>query len=355
MNNDNILLVIARPNILVSARFSLQIRKYLIIGRFNFSYSEWKDVTSGIPQGSVLGPVLFVIYINDMPETIQSLCRLFADDSKIYRRVKTNEDQEIIQSDLLRLCNWSDKWLLDFSVPKCKVVQYGTNIIEFIYKMRDNNTGLLKNLPCVEEEKDLGIKFSNTLKFDNHISMAVNKANQIVGLIKRSLNYMDKSMFLKLYKSIVRPHLDYGDAVWYPALKKNKRLVENVQRRATRIVPELQGFSYEERLRELNLPTLDYRRKRGDLIHLFKMIHGYHDIDSSKLFSFNENTTRGHMYKISKPRCQKSLRLNAFPARCIDNWNRLPADLVNLEKVDSFKNKLDIVWRDIRFDVSEVY
>lgn len=91
----------------------------------NGNYSEWKDVTSGIPQGSVLGPVLFIIYINDMPEIIQSLCRLFADDSKIYRRVKTNEDQQIIQSDLLRLCDWSDKWLLDFSVPKCKVVQYG--------------------------------------------------------------------------------------------------------------------------------------------------------------------------------------------------------------------------------------
>ena len=281
----------------------------------NGNYSEWKDVTSGIPQGSVLGPVLFIIYINDMPETIRSLCRLFADDSKIYRRVKTNEDQQIIQSDLLKLCDWSDKWLLDFSVPKCKVVQYGTNIIEFIYKMRDSNTGLLKNLPCEDEEKDLGIKFSNTLKFDSHISMAVNKANQIVGLIKRSFNYMDKAMFLKLYKSIVRPHLDYGDAVWYAALKKNKRLVENVQRRATRIVPELQGLSYEEILRELNLPTLDYRRKRGDLIHLFKMIHGYHEIDSKKFFSFSENTTRGHMYKISKPRCLKSLRLNAFPAR----------------------------------------
>lgn len=143
--------------------------------------------------------------------------------------------------------------------------------------MKDS-TGEAKDLPYDTEEKDLGIKFHSSLKFDSHISTVVNKANQIIGLIKRSFYFMDKSLFLKLYKTLVRPHLDYGNSIWYPISKKNIQSIENVPRRATRIVPELKNLTYEERLFELNLPTLEYRRKRGDLIHMFKIIHGIDDI-----------------------------------------------------------------------------
>ena len=171
----------------------------------------------------------------------------------------------------------SKDWLLAFNIAKCKAVHYGYTQFDFNYQMMDS-TREAKDLPYDTEEKDLGIKFHSSLKFDSHISTVVNKANQIIGLIKRSFYFMDKSLFLKLYKTLVRPHLDYGNSIWYPISKKNIQSIENVQRRATRIVPELKHLTYEERLSELNLPTLEYRRKRGDLIHLFKIIHGIDDI-----------------------------------------------------------------------------
>lgn len=306
-------------------------------------------MTSGIPQGSVLGPVLFIIYINDMPDKVTSMCKLFADDSKLYLTIKSRYDQEIIQSDLFKLCDWSKEWLLAFNIAKCKAVHYGYTYFDFNYQMKDS-TGEVKDLPYDTEEKDLGIKFHSSLKFDSHISTVVNKANQIIGLIKRSFYFMDKSLFLKLYKTLVRPHFDYGNSIWYPISKKNIQSIENVQRRATRIVPELKNLTYEERLCEL-----EYRRKRGDLIHMFKIIHGIDDISCEKFVSFNENTTRGHSFKLNKPRCLKSLRLNAFPARCIENWNSLPDELVRTEKLDTFKNRLDVLWRGCRFDVSNIY
>ena len=101
----------------------------------NGRMSAWKDVTSGIPQGSVLGPVLFIIYINDMPDTTRSLCRLFADDSKMYLCVKSRTDQEIIQADLFKLCDWSKTWLLTFNVAKCKAVIFGNQKYDFTYQM----------------------------------------------------------------------------------------------------------------------------------------------------------------------------------------------------------------------------
>ena len=121
-------------------------------------------------------------------------------------------------------------------------------------------------------KKDLGVIFLENLKFDLHISFVVNKANRILGLIKRSFVFMDKSTFLCLYKSLVRSHLDYGDLIWFPVLKKHIRMIENVQRRATRILSTLRHLSYSERLQELNLPTLLYRRRRADLIQVFKII-----------------------------------------------------------------------------------
>ena len=183
----------------------------------------------------------------------------------------------------------------------------------------------------------------------------MNKTNQLIGLIKRSFSFMDKELFLKLYKTLVRTHTDYGNSIWYPITKKNKQAIENLQRRATKIVPEIKDLSYEERLRELNLPTLEYRRRRGDLIQMFKILHGIDDIDSSKLVTLNENTARGHSFKLNKPRCLKSLQQNAFPARCIDDWNFLPNDLVCIEKLDTFKNRLDVLWRGKRFDTSDIY
>ena len=175
---------------------------------------------------------------------------------------------------------------MPFNVAKCKTEHYENTQFDTTYQMKDN-TGQLKDLPFDTEEKDLGIKFHSSMKFDSHISTVVNKANQLIGLIKRSSSFMDKELFLKLYKRLVRTHTDYGNSIWYPITKKNKQSIENLQRCATKIVPEIKNLSYEERLRELKLPTLEYRRRRGDLIQMV-MLHGIDDIDSAKFVTQNE-------------------------------------------------------------------
>lgn len=193
------------------------------------------------------------------------------------------------------------------------------------------------------------------MKFSAHITHVVNRANRLVGKIKRTFKSLNKELFIILYKSIVRSILDYGGSVYNPYTKKSIQLLENVQRRATRIVPELKGLSYHERLDNLNLPTLYYRRKRYDLIQLFKIVHGYEDIKPEKFFEFNDNCTRGHIFRITKPRCQKTLRLNSFPVRCIDLWNSLDEEIVCSETVLSFKTRLDKILLPDRYNLANIY
>ena len=207
-----------------------------------------------------------------------------------------------------------------------------------------------------DSECDLGILFKNNLKFAEHIDKVVNKVNSIIGLIRRKFTHIDKSLFLTLYKSLVRSHPDYGNLIFYPTTKKYKQVLENAQLRATRLVPELHGMSYRERLIELNLLTLDYRRKRYDIIQVFKIVHNIDDIDMNRFFTFNENNQlRGQNLELNKPRVNKSIRLNSFAMRNIPVWNNLPSEAVNSKTVLEFKTKLDKIWRNTRYDLSEVY
>ena len=211
-------------------------------------------------------------------------------------------------------------------------------------------------LSLEDSECDLGILFKKNLKFDEHIDKVVNKVNRISGLIRRKFTHIDKSTFLTLYKSLVRSHLDYGNLIYYPTTKKCKQILENAQRRATRLVPELRGMFYEERLMELNLSTLEYRRRRYDIIQVFKIIHKIDDIDMSKFFTFTDNCQlRGHNLKLNKPRVNKSIRLNSFAMRTIPVWNNLPSEIVNSKTVLEFKTKIDKLWKNARYDLSEIY
>lgn len=342
-----------RGELLTWLRNFLDQRKQRVM--INGNYSKWTDVISGIPQGSILGPILFIVFINDLPGVVGSVCQLFADDCKMYKNITAEADQRELQEDIMRLCQWSKDWLLNFNIQKCKVVSYGNIRFEYEYKMTDdrNNQHILVS---EESERDLGILFKQNLKFEEHIDNTVNKVNRIMGLIKRKFTYMDKSLFLTLYKSLVRSHLDYGNLIFYPTTKKYKQILENAQRRATRVIPELHGLSYRERLIELNLPTLDYRRKRFDIIQVFKIIHHIDDIDMNIFFTFTENSQlRGHNLKLSKPRANKSIRLNFFAIRNVPVWNSLPPDLVNAKTVLEFKTKLDRLWSEKRYDLSEIY
>jgi len=203
--------------------------------RVNNQLSKETVVNSGIPQGSILGPILFTIFINDLPEGLKSICKIFADDTKIY---DNSDNSKNIQTDILHLQSWSEKWKLYFNVSKCKVMHIGTkeNKPRENYFMNDMNKKI--NIEKCEEEKDIGVIFDEKLLFDKHMDSSINKANRMLGVIKRTFSFINKDTFLKLYKSMVRPHLEYGNIIWHPLLKRQSSAIEKVQRRATKLLKE---------------------------------------------------------------------------------------------------------------------
>ena len=151
----------------------------------NGSHSDWTEVTSGIPQGSVLDPILFTIYINDLPDVLYNMAKIFADDIKLYAIVNNDEERTSLQNDIDRLVQWSKDWLLKFNTSKCKDVHFGPET-NATYKMEE------KNITKSDEEKDLGIIIDGKLKFRQHINIQTKKVNQKLGMIKRSFCNMDK-------------------------------------------------------------------------------------------------------------------------------------------------------------------
>ena len=325
----------------------------------NGQKSKWHSVTSGIPQGSVLGPVLFVIFINDLPDCVESDVYLFADDTKIYREITSDNDIQGIQNDLNNLFTWSKTWLLKFHPDKCKVLcvsQKSSDVNEYTMRTYDGGVTTLEN---VSSEKDIGVTIDCNLNFVKHIQTQVNKANQICGLMRRSFLHLDNKTFSLLYKALVRPHVEYASSVWSPYKKKDIETIENVQRRATRMLPQMKNLTYEERLKRLSLPTLKFRRMRGDMIETFKILSGIYDGRVTKgLFQLNtSNVTRGNSLKLMKNRSRKDVRKYSFTFRIVDVWNSLPDPVVTAKTVHQFENRLDKHWKfhPLKFDYTFDY
>ena len=157
--------------------------------KVNGEVSQWKEVESGIPQGSVLGPIFFIIYINDLPDNLQNQARMYADDTKLYGIVNVEAQHKSLQDDLNTVTGWANLWQLQFNISKCKVMHYGTHNNQFTYNME--KCGETIRLDKTEEEKDLGTIFTPRMKFSEHIAKAVSKANQITGMVRRSFRFMD--------------------------------------------------------------------------------------------------------------------------------------------------------------------
>ena len=304
------------------------------------------EVTSGVPQGSVLGPILFLIFINDLPLEVISHVSLFADDSKLFTKIVAEGNKgrdnhngtEALQRDLDSVREWALKWKMEFNVEKCKIMHLGSTNPKHTYTMGGTN------LSVTSEEKDLGVLIDDKLNFRSHIKGIVGKANRVLGLIKIGFECLDKDMFLNLYPVLVRPHLEYCVQVWSPHFQRDIKLVEGVQRRATKLVPELKHLSYEERLKRLGLTTLEERRTRGDLIEMYKIITGKEKVKVEKFF--NIIASRGdpeltHNKKIFKKRFNTNLRGNFFTQRNIDNWNGRGKNVIEAKKTGTFKKRLD--------------
>ena len=218
-----------------------------------------------------------------MPSNINSAIFLFADDPKIFTEMENKSDSDKLQDDLNKLLDWSNTWLLRFHPDKCKVLDIGIrDRISYNYHMETTE------LEHSDVEKDLGVYIDKKLKFDSHISTKINKANNTLGAIRRSFTYLDSTILLRLYTSLIRPQLEYANPVWSPRYKRDISNLENVQKRATKLIPELREMPYKERLKKLKLPTLVYRRLRGDMIEVYKLTQQKYDPDVSNLLCKQE-------------------------------------------------------------------
>ena len=242
----------------------------------NGAHSEWANVTSGIPQGSVLGPILFVLYINDLPSTINSNVYMFADDTKIFNNIKSPEDRVVLQKDFDILAKWSDKWLLRFHPNKCKVMHLGKPPDQqYVYTLNTND--IPYEIEYIFEEKDIGVVINSKLEFENHIHQKISKASSIMAIIRRSFTTLNTTNFTSLYKALGRSNLEYASCKWFPYKHKHIEAIEKVQRRATKQLPGMKDLSYQERLKILKLPSLVYRRTRGDMIETYKLLHNTYE------------------------------------------------------------------------------
>lgn len=302
----------------------------------NGKKSKWVSVVSGVPQGSVLGPILFIIYINDMDERIKNLLWKFADDTKLMGNAGTTLGIDSLKTDLKSLEEWSEIWQMPVNADKCKIMHIGGSNTKEQYKM--GNVYLAE----VAEEKDLGVFINRDMKVATQCIKSANKANQILGLINRTITCKNKTIITTLYKALVRPHLDYCVQAWRPHYSKDIDKIEKVQRRATRMIDGLKGMTYEERLACLKLTTLETRRARADLIEVYKIINGLDRIQIENLFQRNSrDNTRGHSMQFYKKRFRTDFGKFKFSNRVVTDWNKLPECAVRAKSLNVFKNQVD--------------
>ena len=302
----------------------------------NGSKSKWENVLSGVPQGSVLGPLLFLIFINTIENGLANRVLKFADDLKVFGVIEGKQNQEDFQSDLNKLVQWSETWQMKFNFDKCKVMHVGRVRMNTLYTMGG------QELVQIEQEKDLGVIINNKLSVSDQVIEARKKALRMLGPINRNVSYKSAEIITKLYVAYVRPHLEYCVQAWSPTYEKDCWLLERVQKRATKMINRLNNLQYEDRLKTLNMFSLKYRRLRGDLIEVLKFANGAQMGYLSGMFEFNmENRGRRHQHKLIVKQSRTRLRQSFFNRRVVNHWNSLPGDVTDAINLSSFKNRLD--------------
>ena len=227
---------------------------------------------------------------------------------------------------------------MQFNVNKCKTMHIGKKNLDLDYRMN----GVV--LDVVEVEKDLGVMISHDLKSSNQCLKAYASANKILGMINRTIENKNSNIMLNLYKSLVRPHMEYCTAVWSPYYVKDKELIEKIQHRFTKMIIEVKHLSYADRLKKLGLWSLEERRNRSDLIEVYKMLHGSTSISYKNFFEIaSDKRTRGHSMTLVKHRFETKIRQQFFSERVINRWNSLDNDTVTASSLNSFKTSLTML------------
>ena len=305
----------------------------------NGQCSEWKPVLSGTPQGTVLGPHFFLLYINDIHHQVSSTTRLFADDCLVYREVNSTEDEAALQSDLNTMVRWSNTWGMHFNPTKCKTMRVSR-------KATPGRTNY--NLLGVElEEKDeiqyLGIFIQKDVRWNKQSQHASSKATRTLNFIKRNFHHCSLSVKEKLYNTLVRPHLEYASASWDPYTVKNIQVLEKVQRQAARFVSNTynRDTSVTNLLSNLSWIPLKDRREAHRLTCLYKILHGHLDVQHHSILR-NKFTRerRGHTQQFVMDQTSSDVYKFSFFPRTVKAWNNLAPSTVFQSDPSKFKHAL---------------
>lgn len=294
-------------------------------------------VVSEVPQGSVLGPLLFLIFINDLPAAVNSKTRLFADDCILYRNINAASDCQILQQDLVELENWEKTWGMEFHPGKCNSMSI-TRSRTPIHQRYTLKGHILED---VKTAKYLGVTLSNNLTWNAHIDNISSKANKLLGFLRRNLKVRNTTVKENAYKAIVRSNMEYCSTVWAPHTKKNKAKLENVQRRAARFTTGRyhNTSSVSSMLDDLNWENLEQRRMRARIIMFYKITHYAVAIDPQQYLIPQTRTTRSaHPYQYQSFSPTTDYYKYSFFPQTVCIWNSLPAEIVESgQTLDQFK------------------
>lgn len=296
------------------------------------------DVRSGVPQGSVIGPCLFLFYINDIPIGLESTVRLFADDTIVYMTVDSNADCTRLQNDLDKLAIWEDRWHMAFHPAKCNVLSItnNKNVIHYPYTLHG------RQLERVTKAKYLGVTVQTNLKWDSHISNICNKANSTLGFLKRNLKISSTSLKQQAYTTLVRPSLEYACSVWDPHTQADKNKIEMIQRRAARFVTNRfrNRSSVGDMLEGLDWHSLERRRRDIRMSTLYQIVNDNVCIRKDSLIPPARLSRNMHPQSFQVPSCRTQTHKYTFFPRTIVDWNSLPPAVATSKTFSSFKLSL---------------
>ena len=300
-------------------------------------HSKATDVTSGVPQGTVLGPVLFLVYINDMPEKISATSRLFADDSLVYRIIRSKKDHALLQEDLDKLQDWEHDWVMQFNPDKCEVIRITnkTNPLTQAYYIHGTK------LQTVKDAKYLGVTISSELSWNKYVDNTAKNATTSLNFLKRNLHSCSTTVKDKCYKSLVRPIMEYASYVWDPHTQRNINKLEMVQRRAARFVmgDYIRTSSVTAMLSDLQWNTLQQRRMQSKTVILYRVVHQLVSIPVTP-FLIPARALRGHNMRFLTPQSTVNAHLYSFFPSAIRIWNQLPSSLVSAPSLETFRDQL---------------